>query len=103
MQTFKYIAWFNEVDKEDLSLVGGRGSNLGEMKKAGFPVPNGFIVTSNGYYDFVKQNNLAIKIKNLLGTNELQTRPITTIGQNSLAVNNTRKHIAEFEKQIISM
>lgn len=67
MRSSTYIAWFSKVDKEDFGLVGGKGANLGEMTKAGFPVPNGFIVTSYAYYDFVRQNNLATKIKHLLG------------------------------------
>ncbi len=64
----KFVAWFNEVDKEDVALVGGKGANLGEITQAGFPVPNGFIVTSNAYYKFIKDNNLAVKIKHLLET-----------------------------------
>ena len=64
----KFVAWFKDVDKEDVPLVGGKGANLGEMTRAGFPVPNGFIVTSNAYYKFIKDNNLSIKIKHLLGT-----------------------------------
>src|SRR3989344_1980704 len=62
------IAWFNKVDKEDIPLVGGKGANLGEMTKAGFPVPNGFIVTSKAFFDFLKANNLELKIKHLIGT-----------------------------------
>jgi pyruvate,water dikinase len=64
----KFIAWFKEVEKEDTALVGGKGANLGEMTRAGFPVPNGFIVTSNAYYAFVKENDLKKKIINLLST-----------------------------------
>lgn len=59
----KYVVWFNEVDKEDIALVGGKGANLGEMVKNKFPVPNGFIVTSKAYYHFLKENNLQPKIK----------------------------------------
>jgi pyruvate,water dikinase len=54
----KYIAWFKEVNKDDLHLVGGKGANLGEMTQAGFPVPNGFIVTSEAYYQFLDEDNL---------------------------------------------
>ncbi len=64
----KLIVWFNEVDKEDTALVGGKGANLGEMTKANFPVPNGFIITSNAYYKYIKENNLDRKIKHLLNT-----------------------------------
>lgn len=62
----KSIVWFKEVGKEDISLVGGKGANLGEMTQAGFPVPNGFIITSHAYYDFIKENNLENKIRHLL-------------------------------------
>lgn len=62
------VVWFNQVDKEDIPLVGGKGANLGEMTKAGFPVPNGFIVTAHAFFEFIKQNNLEKKVKNLLNT-----------------------------------
>ncbi len=68
MQKSKLIAWFKEVDKEDTALVGGKGANLGEMVQAGFNVPEGFVVTANAYYQFVKDNNLTVKIKHLLGS-----------------------------------
>jgi pyruvate,water dikinase len=59
----KFVVWFKDVDKEDIPLVGGKGANLGEMTKAGFPVPNGFIVTSEAYYHFVEVNKLKDRIK----------------------------------------
>ncbi len=59
----KNILWFEEVDKDDGAFVGGKGANLGELAKAGIPVPNGFIVTSKAYFDFIKENNLKDKIK----------------------------------------
>lgn len=62
------IRWFKDVDKDDIPTVGGKGANLGEMTQAGFPVPNGFIVTSQAYFQFIRENNLATKIKHLLAT-----------------------------------
>ncbi len=62
----KFVVWFKDVDKEDIPLVGGKGANLGEMTKAGFPVPNGFIVTSNAYYHFIEVNKLKDKIRSYL-------------------------------------
>ena len=44
----------NEIDKTDLPIVGGKGANLGEMAKAGFPVPAGFCVTTDGYRTFIQ-------------------------------------------------
>ncbi|MBI3384589.1 phosphoenolpyruvate synthase [Candidatus Gottesmanbacteria bacterium] len=64
----KLIVKFSEVDKNDIALVGGKGANLGEMAKAHFPVPDGYIVTAEAYYDFLKANNLTSTIKNLIKT-----------------------------------
>lgn len=60
------VVWFKEVDKSDIPLVGGKGANLGEMIQAGFPVPNGFIVTTNAYYQFLRENNLEEKIRHFI-------------------------------------
>ena len=62
----KAIVWFSEVTKEDIPLVGGKGANLGEMTKARIPVPPGFIVTANAYYDFLQKSRITDKIRNLL-------------------------------------
>ena len=62
----KFVVWFGEVDKEDIDSVGGKGANLGEMTKAGFPVPPGFIVTAQAYYQFLDQDRLRSKIIEIL-------------------------------------
>ncbi|MEN9407529.1 MAG: hypothetical protein RLZZ455_745 [Candidatus Parcubacteria bacterium] len=63
-----FIEWFKDIDKGDIPTVGGKGANLGEMTQAHFPVPNGFVITSNAYFHFLKENQLTTKIKHLLGT-----------------------------------
>jgi len=62
----KSILWFEELSKKDISKVGGKGANLGELMKAGLPVPPGFCVTVDAYYNFLKKNNLPEKIKEIL-------------------------------------
>lgn len=62
----KYILWFKEIRKEDIPQVGGKGANLGEMTSFGIPVPNGFVITSQAYFDFLKENDLSDKIKEIL-------------------------------------
>ncbi len=52
------VAFFSDIDKHDIAIVGGKGANLGEMYKARFPVPNGFAVTVEAYDLFLTQNNL---------------------------------------------
>ena len=62
----KRVVWFREVDKDDVGLAGGKGANLGELTKAGIPVPPGFIVTSHSYFHFLKESALEPKIQALL-------------------------------------
>ncbi|HIH72740.1 MAG TPA: phosphoenolpyruvate synthase [Thermococcaceae archaeon] len=51
---YRFIKWFEELRKEDVPLVGGKGANLGEMTNAGIPVPPGFCVTAEAYKYFVE-------------------------------------------------
>jgi len=62
----KVVVWFNEVTKDDVPLVGGKGANLGEMTNAGIPVPPGFIVTAGAYFDFLRQTKIIDRIRKLL-------------------------------------
>ena len=65
-QTTKNIVWFDEVNKADIPLVGGKGANLGEMVHAKIPVPPGFIVTAEAYYKFLAGSGLAEEIRRYL-------------------------------------
>lgn len=60
------IAFFKDIDKHDIPLVGGKGANLGEMTQAGFPVPNGFAVTVQSYDIFLAHNELFDTINGML-------------------------------------
>lgn len=62
----KPIVWFDEVGKEDVGIVGGKGANLGEMTGAKLPVPYGFVITAKAYFDFIEGAGLRDKIKDTL-------------------------------------
>lgn len=64
--SYKYIRWFNEIDKEDIPLVGGKGANLGELTIKGVDVPPGFCVTAPAYSDFIEKSDLKGEIMELL-------------------------------------
>ncbi|MBT4174396.1 phosphoenolpyruvate synthase, partial [archaeon] len=49
------IAWFKELNKEKVNLVGGKGASLGEMSNIGLPIPPGFVVTTKAYRKFIGQ------------------------------------------------
>ncbi|MDP8929648.1 MAG: PEP-utilizing enzyme [Actinomycetota bacterium] len=46
------------LERGDLDLAGGKGANLGELVRAGLPIPAGFVVTTPAYELFVAHNRL---------------------------------------------
>ena len=50
----KYVYLFSEGDAKMRNLLGGKGANLAEMTRMGFPVPQGFTVSTEActrYYE----------------------------------------------------
>jgi pyruvate,water dikinase len=60
------IVWFKDLSKCDIAVAGGKGANLGEMTKAGLPVPPGFVVASKAYNEFLKKGGINEKIMEIL-------------------------------------
>ena len=60
------IRFFNECSLLDVALVGGKGANLGELTRAGFPVPEGFAVTAEAYRTFIEVNRLSSPIRKIV-------------------------------------
>lgn len=52
------ILWLEEIRKEDIPSVGGKGASLGEMASIGLPVPPAFVVTSQAFRRFLIQTGL---------------------------------------------
>jgi len=61
-----YVRWFDQLSKNDVNIVGGKGANLGEMAKFGIPVPPGFVLTADAYWRFVDHNGIRNKIMEIL-------------------------------------
>ncbi len=60
------IAWFKDLSKNDVPLVGGKGANLGEMFNAKIPVPPGFVVTAQAFKSFLEKTGISNQIYSLL-------------------------------------
>lgn len=57
---------FIDIKKEDISLAGGKGANLGELISAYINVPKGFVITADSYKAFLKENGIEEIIRNKL-------------------------------------
>ncbi len=63
------VVWLEEVGKEDIAIVGGKGASLGEMIRAELPVPGGFAVTAQAFRRFIDENGISDELFNSLEVN----------------------------------
>jgi pyruvate,water dikinase len=57
---------FADLSHGDAAFAGGKGANLGELIKAGFPVPAGFVVGAPAYAGFCDGSGLRARLASLL-------------------------------------
>lgn len=66
----QYIRFFHNLTIDDISIVGGKNTSLGEMynklSSKGVDIPNGFATTSEAYWLLLEVNCIKDKIKNIL-------------------------------------
>ncbi|HCW53805.1 MAG TPA: hypothetical protein DG753_08735 [Clostridium sp.] len=53
-----YIVNLKEINKNNISIAGGKGANLGELLQNNVQVPGGFVVTTYAYDEFLKNNGV---------------------------------------------
>ena len=52
------VYWLRDIGRADVPRVGGKGANLGELTRAGFPVPPAFVVAVDAYWRFRESSGL---------------------------------------------
>lgn len=72
-----YVKKLKNIRKTDVMDAGGKGTPLGEMLHASFPVPDGFVVLANAFSEFISINKLEIKIRRII--NSINPKELKTI------------------------
>jgi pyruvate,water dikinase len=60
------VAGLADFGAGDIAIAGGKGANLGELIRAGFPVPPGFVITTAAYALMLEETGLARALSGLL-------------------------------------
>lgn len=61
------VLWFDELRRQDVDLVGGKSSSLGELtSQTHVPVPYGYATTSEAYRYFMRETGCNEKVNELL-------------------------------------
>ncbi|MBQ9763009.1 MAG: phosphoenolpyruvate synthase [Phascolarctobacterium sp.] len=64
----QFLLWFEQLEREDVAIVGGKSSSLGEMTaKVDVPVPYGFATTAYAYRYFFEKSGLDNEVRELVG------------------------------------
>lgn len=61
-----YTKNFTDLNKLNADIAGGKGASLGEMTKAGIPVPPGFVVLADTFEEFIRDADLIPEIDAIL-------------------------------------
>lgn len=100
--TQKFVVWFKDVDKGDISTVGGKGANLGEMTQAGFPVPNGFIVTAQAYFHFLEEAGIRDAMRDALhGLDVNDSKKLEAVSKKVRRIITDSKFPADIAREVI--
>ncbi len=101
------ILFFREIALADVPKVGGKNASLGEMFQKltpkGILVPDGFATTSKVYRDFLNENGLSQKLKQILA--ELDVKDfsnLTEVGAKARALLNSGDFHYNVQVQIIA-
>jgi len=66
MPVTSLVVSLDEVGAGDTGLVGGKGANLGELLRNGFPVPPGFVVCADAYAHVLEVLDLGAELRQLV-------------------------------------
>jgi len=77
----KSIYLLSELDKDSIPVAGGKGASLGEMTKAGFPVPPGFVISAAAFEEFLHETNAVEEIEAMWS--RLNIRDIENVEENA--------------------
>jgi len=107
-----YVLSFQEIDKTELAMVGGKGANLGELSGLqGIRVPEGFCVTTEAYKEVIGNNEAfnslldqlsLLKVDNREGIGEISAKirkVIEGIAIPQGIANEIARHLAQLGKK----
>jgi pyruvate, water dikinase len=103
----RFTLQLHEVAFENLNLVGGKNASLGEMIQnlggLGINIPQGFAITVDAYWEFLKYNNLESSIREMIA--KIDTNNLVSLRKGGTQIRQlirNGKFPAELEEEIVS-
>ncbi|MFW5792606.1 MAG: phosphoenolpyruvate synthase [Desulfohalobiaceae bacterium] len=90
-----FILWFDEIDMDDVALVGGKNASLGEMvkelKESDIRVPDGFAITAQAYRHVLDSAGAVDKIRDILS--DLDTSDMENLSKKGRSIRRLIRNI----------
>jgi pyruvate,water dikinase len=101
-----YIKEFKQVSKKDISLVGGKNASLGEMisqlSSKGVKIPDGFALTTDAYWYFLKENKIEEKLKEIFKNfNPISIKSLQETGKKARSIILKSEFPEDLKREII--
>lgn len=71
----RHVSWFADIGLQDRPRVGGKGGSLGELQRAGLPVPPGFVVATSAFEQSLDAIERAAPVRASVATLDAQDLP----------------------------
>jgi len=71
-----YILWFKDISLDDRPRVGGKGGSLGELCNAKIPVPDGFVITTEGFTAYLDKLDAEHDIRSRVAALDSENMPV---------------------------
>lgn len=72
----EFILWFKDISLDDRPRVGGKGGSLGELCNANIPVPDGFVITTEGFTAYLDKLDAEHDIRNRVAALDAENMPV---------------------------
>ncbi len=96
------LEWFKSLSKESVAIAGGKGASLGEMTRAGIPVPNGYVILSSSFEKFLEETDLNVELDSILDqVNHKEMQSIEDASEEIKALIMNAKMPKDIEKEIV--
>lgn len=81
-----FIKFFSDLNKKSVAEAGGKGASLGEMTRAGIPVPPGFVILAAAFNRFLEETDLTQELEALLA--KINYQDISSVDGASVKIRN---------------
>ncbi|MFT3887866.1 MAG: PEP/pyruvate-binding domain-containing protein [Arachnia sp.] len=58
-----WVTPLRDITRHDIATAGGKGANLGDLLRAGFPVPDGFVITTTAYNTYLRRTRIVDELR----------------------------------------